>query len=63
MVLTAAAILFGWDVRTVSDMGALPDTLPVFLWVSDGARRVPRGTATVARRAHAVGRVVTDFWA
>jgi SulP family sulfate permease len=31
LVLTAAAILFGWDVRTVSDMGALPDTLPVFL--------------------------------
>jgi SulP family sulfate permease len=31
LVLTAAAVAFGWDVRTVSDMGALPDTLPVFL--------------------------------
>lgn len=31
IVLTAAALLFGWDVRTVGDMGELPDTLPVFL--------------------------------
>ncbi|MFN4153829.1 MAG: SulP family inorganic anion transporter [Paracoccaceae bacterium] len=31
VVLTALAVLFGWDVRTVGDMGALPDTLPVFL--------------------------------
>ncbi|MEC9198619.1 MAG: SulP family inorganic anion transporter [Pseudomonadota bacterium] len=31
LVLTAAAVAFGWDVRTVSDMGDLPDTLPVFL--------------------------------
>jgi len=31
IVLTAASIAFGWDVRTVGDMGALPDTLPVFL--------------------------------
>lgn len=31
VVLTALAMLFGWDVRTVGDMGALPDTLPVFL--------------------------------
>ncbi|PTV97470.1 SulP family sulfate permease [Rhodobacter aestuarii] len=31
IVLTALTIFFGWDVRTVSDMGALPDTLPVFL--------------------------------
>lgn len=31
IVLTSLSLLFGWDVRTVSDMGALPDTLPVFL--------------------------------
>ncbi|MBZ4023380.1 sodium-independent anion transporter [Rhodobacter sp. TJ_12] len=31
IVLTTLTIFFGWDVRTVSDMGALPDTLPVFL--------------------------------
>lgn len=31
IVLTALTMIFGWDVRTVSDMGALPDTLPVFL--------------------------------
>ncbi len=31
VVLTALTLAFGWDVRTVSDMGALPDTLPVFL--------------------------------
>ena len=31
VVLTALAMAFGWDVRTVGDMGALPDTLPVFL--------------------------------
>ena len=31
IVLTALSIYFGWDVRTVGDMGALPDTLPVFL--------------------------------
>ncbi|MBC01607.1 MAG: sodium-independent anion transporter [Rhodobacteraceae bacterium] len=31
LVLTAAAIFFGFDVRTVGDMGELPDTLPVFL--------------------------------
>ncbi len=31
VVLTAATLAFGWDVRTVGDMGALPDTLPVFL--------------------------------
>lgn len=31
IVLTALTILFGWDVRTVGDMGQLPDTLPVFL--------------------------------
>jgi SulP family sulfate permease len=31
VVLTVLVMLFGWDVRTVGDMGALPDTLPVFL--------------------------------
>lgn len=31
VVLTALSLSFGWDVRTVGDMGALPDTLPVFL--------------------------------
>src|SRR6056297_187295 len=31
VVLTAATFALGLDVRTVGDMGALPDTLPVFL--------------------------------
>ena len=31
VVLTALTFVFGLDVRTVGDMGALPDTLPVFL--------------------------------
>ncbi|TGY90626.1 SulP family inorganic anion transporter [Marinicauda algicola] len=31
VLLTGLALVFGWDVRTVGDMGALPDTLPVFL--------------------------------
>ncbi len=31
VVLTGLAMVFGWDVRTVGDMGALPDTLPIFL--------------------------------
>ncbi|TJW02535.1 MAG: SulP family inorganic anion transporter [Mesorhizobium sp.] len=31
VVLTAIAIAFGFDVRTVGDMGELPATLPVFL--------------------------------
>ena len=30
--LTAVAVYLGLDIRTVSDMGELPDTLPVFLW-------------------------------
>ncbi|WP_165857158.1 SulP family inorganic anion transporter [Marinobacter sp. JSM 1782161] len=30
--LTIVSILLGLDVRTVGDMGDLPDTLPVFLW-------------------------------
>jgi SulP family sulfate permease len=31
VVLTALVAAMGWDVRTVGDMGALPDSLPVFL--------------------------------
>ncbi|MEC9434073.1 MAG: SulP family inorganic anion transporter [Pseudomonadota bacterium] len=31
LVLTAASLAFGFDIRTVSDMGALPDSFPVFL--------------------------------
>jgi SulP family sulfate permease len=31
VVLTALVVAMGWDVRTVGGMGALPDTLPVFL--------------------------------
>jgi SulP family sulfate permease len=31
VVLTAVAIYFGIDIRTVGDMGKLPDSLPVFL--------------------------------
>jgi sulfate permease, SulP family len=31
VVLTAVALLFKLDIRTVGDMGALPDSLPVFL--------------------------------
>jgi SulP family sulfate permease len=30
--LTAVAVLLGLEIRTVGDMGDLPDTLPVFLW-------------------------------
>ncbi|MCL1478032.1 SulP family inorganic anion transporter [Marinobacter sp. M3C] len=30
--LTVVAFLFDIDVRTVGDMGDLPDTLPIFLW-------------------------------
>lgn len=32
IVMTAIAIFMGLDVRTVGDMGELPDSLPVFLW-------------------------------
>lgn len=32
VLLTAVAIGFGLDIRTVGDMGELPDSLPVFLW-------------------------------
>ncbi|MDB6177506.1 SulP family inorganic anion transporter [Paracoccus sp. Z330] len=31
IVLTSLSMLLGWDVRTVGDMGELPDTLPIFL--------------------------------
>ncbi len=31
VVLTAASMIIGFDVRTVGDMGELPDSLPVFL--------------------------------
>jgi len=31
VVLTGIALFFGFDLRTVGDMGELPDTLPVFL--------------------------------
>ncbi|HCR1517628.1 TPA: SulP family inorganic anion transporter [Pseudomonas aeruginosa] len=32
IVLTAVAMMVGLDIRTVGDMGQLPDTLPIFLW-------------------------------
>ncbi|MBG77478.1 MAG: sodium-independent anion transporter [Alphaproteobacteria bacterium] len=32
LVLTSLTVFFQLPVRTVGDMGALPDTLPVFLW-------------------------------
>ncbi len=32
LFMTALAIYLGLDIRTVGDMGELPDTLPVFLW-------------------------------
>lgn len=32
IVLTAVTVAMGIDVRTVGDMGELPDTLPIFLW-------------------------------
>ncbi|AQQ68574.1 sodium-independent anion transporter [Microbulbifer agarilyticus] len=32
LVLTAVAVTMGMDIRTVGDMGELPDTLPIFLW-------------------------------
>ncbi len=32
VLLTGLAIWLGWDVRTVGDMGELPDSLPVFLF-------------------------------
>ncbi|RBP78570.1 SulP family inorganic anion transporter [Marinomonas rhizomae] len=32
VALTAFAMMYGLDIRTVGDMGELPDTLPIFLW-------------------------------
>ncbi len=32
ILLTTASLLLGLDVRTVGDLGDLPDTLPIFLW-------------------------------
>jgi len=32
VVLTAVAMVIGLDIRTVGNMGELPDTLPIFLW-------------------------------
>ncbi len=32
VVLTALALYFDMDIRTVADMGELPDSLPIFLW-------------------------------
>lgn len=32
VLLTIVAIYLGMDIRTVGDMGELPDSLPVFLW-------------------------------
>lgn len=32
LLLTGVSMFLGLDIRTVGDMGELPDTLPVFLW-------------------------------
>jgi SulP family sulfate permease len=32
LALTAFSLIVGLDIRTVGDMGELPDTLPMFLW-------------------------------
>ncbi|MBT8141464.1 MAG: SulP family inorganic anion transporter [Gammaproteobacteria bacterium] len=32
LLLTGVAVFIGLDIRTVGDMGDLPDTLPVFFW-------------------------------
>ncbi|MGV6852355.1 MAG: SulP family inorganic anion transporter, partial [bacterium] len=32
LAITALTYYMGLEVRTISDMGALPDTLPIFLW-------------------------------
>lgn len=32
LALTVLAVMIGLDIRTVGDMGQLPDTLPIFLW-------------------------------
>ena len=41
--MTAVAMVLGLDIRTVGDMGELPDTLPIFLWPD-----VPLTFATLA---------------
>uniref|UniRef100_A4SEM2 Sulphate transporter n=1 Tax=Chlorobium phaeovibrioides (strain DSM 265 / 1930) TaxID=290318 RepID=A4SEM2_CHLPM len=43
ILLTGIAIATGLDIRTVGDMGELPDTLPVFLWPE-----VPLNMATLS---------------
>jgi len=32
VLLTVVSMMMGLDIRTVGDMGELPDTLPIFLW-------------------------------
>ncbi len=32
LLLTAISLMLGLNIRTVGDMGQLPDTLPIFLW-------------------------------
>ncbi|GLF76972.1 hypothetical protein VNPA152081_20430 [Pseudomonas aeruginosa] len=32
LVLTGVSIYLGLDIRTIGDMGQLPDSLPLFLW-------------------------------
>ncbi|GGO82269.1 sodium-independent anion transporter [Marinobacterium nitratireducens] len=32
LLLTVVSMVLGLDIRTVGDMGELPDTLPIFLW-------------------------------
>ncbi len=32
LVLTTVSVMLGLDIRTVGDLGELPDTLPLFLW-------------------------------
>lgn len=53
VVLTAIAISFGLDIRTVGDMGPLPDSLPVFLipdipWNLETLRIILPVSATLA---------------
>ncbi|HYX34553.1 MAG TPA: SulP family inorganic anion transporter [Oligoflexus sp.] len=43
VVLTAISMSLGLDIRTVGDMGALPDTLPIFMWP-----KVPLNMETLA---------------
>ncbi len=43
IVLTLVAVFLNLDIRTVGDMGELPDTLPIFLWPD-----VPLNFATLA---------------